>query len=64
MATASLEGQWVLLQNTHLGLSYLTEVETFLVGLLQPKILNPNRPSWWQQGLSLPLYFTYFSRML
>ncbi len=31
MATASLEGQWVLLQNTHLGLSYLTEVETFLV---------------------------------
>lgn len=31
MATASLEGQWVLLQNTHLGLGYLTEVETFLV---------------------------------
>jgi dynein heavy chain len=31
MATASLEGQWVLLQNTHLGLSYLTEVETYLV---------------------------------
>lgn len=26
MATASLEGQWVLLQNTHLGLGYLTEV--------------------------------------
>ncbi|MEW5318622.1 MAG: hypothetical protein WDW38_009830 [Sanguina aurantia] len=31
MATASLEGQWVLLQNTHLGLSYLTEVESYLV---------------------------------
>lgn len=31
MAAASLEGHWVLLQNTHLGLSYLTEVETFLV---------------------------------
>lgn len=30
MATASQEGQWVLLQNTHLGLSYLTEVEAFL----------------------------------
>eukprot|EP00951_Prasinocladus_malaysianus_P042486 scaffold515957_cov42-Prasinocladus_malaysianus.AAC.1 len=31
MATATLEGQWVLLQNTHLGLAYLTEVEQFLV---------------------------------
>eukprot|EP00198_Chlamydomonas_reinhardtii_P012689 XP_001702026.1 flagellar outer dynein arm heavy chain gamma [Chlamydomonas reinhardtii] len=31
MAAASLEGHWVLLQNTHLGLGYLTEVETFLV---------------------------------
>jgi len=31
MATAALEGQWVLLQNTHLGLSYLTEVEAYLV---------------------------------
>jgi len=31
MATASLEGQWVLLQNTHLGLGYLTEVEAYLV---------------------------------
>lgn len=30
MATASVEGQWVLLQNTHLGLGYLTEVEQFL----------------------------------
>jgi dynein heavy chain, axonemal len=30
MATASQEGQWVLLQNTHLGLNYLTEVEMFL----------------------------------
>lgn len=26
MATATVEGQWVLLQNTHLGLGYLTEV--------------------------------------
>lgn len=31
MASASLEGHWVLLQNTHLGLGYLMEVETFLV---------------------------------
>jgi hypothetical protein len=30
MATAIVEGQWVLLQNTHLGLGYLTEVEQFL----------------------------------
>ena len=30
IAAATTEGQWVLLQNTHLGLSYLTEVETFL----------------------------------
>lgn len=26
MATAAVEGHWVLLQNTHLGLSYLAEV--------------------------------------
>lgn len=26
MAGATVEGQWVLLQNTHLGLGYLTEV--------------------------------------
>lgn len=26
MASATVEGQWVLLQNTHLGLGYLTEV--------------------------------------
>jgi len=25
-----LQGQWVLLQNTHLGLAYLSEVETYL----------------------------------
>jgi len=31
MASATTEGQWVLLQNTHLGLSYLSEVETFLI---------------------------------
>lgn len=30
MATATVEGQWVLLQNTHLGLGYLTEVTTLL----------------------------------
>lgn len=30
IATANAEGQWVLLQNTHLGLNYLTEVEQFL----------------------------------
>jgi dynein heavy chain len=30
MASATVEGQWVLLQNTHLGLGYLTEVEQFL----------------------------------
>ncbi|PNH08753.1 Dynein gamma chain, flagellar outer arm [Tetrabaena socialis] len=38
MASASLEGHWVLLQNTHLGLGYLTEVETFLV----KPVLAPN----------------------
>ena len=31
LATATMEGQWVLLQNTHLGLGYLQEVEQFLV---------------------------------
>lgn len=31
MATATVEGQWVLLQNTHLGLGYLTEVP--IIGL-------------------------------
>lgn len=28
MASATVEGQWVLLQNTHLGLGYLTEVRS------------------------------------
>jgi len=31
VATAAAEGQWVLLQNTHLGLGYLAEVEQHLV---------------------------------
>ncbi|DBA69380.1 TPA: Dynein gamma chain, flagellar outer arm [Trebouxia sp. C0005] len=31
MASATVEGQWVLLQNTHLGLGYLTEVEQYLM---------------------------------
>jgi len=31
MAIATTEGQWVLLQNMHLGLGYLSEVEAFLV---------------------------------
>eukprot|EP00898_Chlorokybus_atmophyticus_P005691 jgi/Chlat1/6122/Chrsp409S05665 len=31
MATATQEGNWVLLQNTHLGLGYLAEVEQFLL---------------------------------
>ncbi|KAK9865923.1 hypothetical protein WJX84_001850 [Apatococcus fuscideae] len=30
MAIATVEGQWVLLQNTHLGLGYLSEVEQYL----------------------------------
>lgn len=30
MATAAAEGSWVLLQNAHLGLGYLAEVESFL----------------------------------
>jgi hypothetical protein len=30
MAAAAAEGQWLLLQNTHLGLNYLTEVEQYL----------------------------------
>lgn len=33
MASATVEGQWVLLQNTHLGLGYLTEVNHFHVKL-------------------------------
>lgn len=31
VAAAAAEGQWVLLQNTHLGLGYLTEVEQYLL---------------------------------
>jgi dynein heavy chain len=31
MATATVDGQWVLLQNTHLGLGYLSEVEGYLL---------------------------------
>jgi len=31
MTSATAEGQWVLLQNTHLGLGYLSEVESFLM---------------------------------
>lgn len=30
LATAAVEGHWVLLQNAHLGLNYLTEVEKWL----------------------------------
>lgn len=30
LAAAAAEGHWVLLQNTHLGLGYLSEVEQFL----------------------------------
>ena len=30
LATAAVEGHWVLLQNAHLGLSYLTELEKWL----------------------------------
>ena len=32
VATAMAEGRWVLLQNTHLGLSYLSEVRTDMYG--------------------------------
>jgi dynein heavy chain len=31
MASATVDGQWVLLQNTHLGLGYLSEVEGYLL---------------------------------
>ena len=31
MASATVEGQWVLLQNTHLGLSYLPEVSFIML---------------------------------
>jgi dynein heavy chain len=31
MASATADGNWVLLQNTHLGLGYLSEVENFLL---------------------------------
>ena len=31
MTTATLEGQWVMLANTHLGLAYMAEIETYLL---------------------------------
>ena len=31
MSTATQTGQWVLLQNTHLGLAYMAEIETYLL---------------------------------
>jgi len=31
MASATVDGHWVLLQNTHLGLGYLSEVENFIL---------------------------------
>jgi dynein heavy chain len=31
MSTATQNGQWVLLQNTHLGLAYMAEIETYLL---------------------------------
>ncbi len=36
MASATVEGQWVLLQNTHLGLGYLTEVSLHCACLQRP----------------------------
>lgn len=38
MASATVEGQWVLLQNTHLGLGYLTEVTHLHVKLVDTDI--------------------------
>lgn len=43
MAAAVVEGHWVLLQNTHLGLSYLSEVETFL---LKTEEMHPEFRLW------------------
>ena len=36
MASATVEGQWVLLQNTHLGLGYLTEVSLHCASFAGP----------------------------
>ena len=43
METATAEGQWVLLQNTHLGLTYMGEVETYL---LKAENLHENFRLW------------------
>ena len=40
MASATVEGQWVLLQNTHLGLGYLTEVGHLLCLAVRPPYLG------------------------
>lgn len=54
MATAFAEGQWVLLQNTHLGLSYLVEVRpdpwppppSLWDGFLSSDVIFPALPLW------------------
>jgi dynein heavy chain, axonemal len=43
IAAAVVEGHWVLLQNTHLGLGYLSEVETFL---LKAEEMHPEFRLW------------------
>ena len=40
MAIATVEGQWVLLQNTHLGLSYLSEVIVWHTELVPALVID------------------------
>ncbi len=46
MASATVEGQWVLLQNTHLGLGYLTEVSLHCAFFPLHIVLQSNRWVW------------------
>jgi len=51
MATAAAEGQWLLLQNTHLGLNYLTEVEQYLS---KAEDLHEDFRCAWQGSAAVP----------
>ena len=45
LAAATTDGQWLLLQNTHLGLAYLSEVSTSSIGKTGQYIVhNVQRP--------------------
>ena len=46
LAQATVEGQWVLLQNTHLGLGFLGEVRNWPVQILELEPALIVR-AWW-----------------